>query len=88
MAAHEVQKMTDPVTWTDERQLAFERLKLSLTTAPSLGLADYEKVFELFVSEKKGFMSAILTQPHGDRRRPVAYYSKRLDTVAQCQMSH
>lgn len=83
MAAHEVKKMTDLITWTGERQIAFEKLKLSLTTAPSLGLADYTKVFELFVSEKKGFMSAVLTQSHGDRRRPIAYYSKRLDTVTR-----
>lgn len=92
MAAHEVKKMTDLITWTDERHIAYEKLKLSLTTAPSLGLADYTKVFELFVSEKKEFMSAVLTQPHGDRRRPIAYFSKRLETVArgmtQCLRSY
>ncbi|KAE8279517.1 Retrovirus-related Pol polyprotein Reverse transcriptase [Larimichthys crocea] len=39
------------------------------------------------VTSNSGFMSAALTQKHGDRHKPLAFYSKRLDPVASGQPS-
>ena len=73
----------DKVVWTDSAEIAFENLKLQLTSAPTLGLPDMNKPFLLAVDEKGGYMSAVLMQKHGDHNRPVAYYSQRLDAVAR-----
>ncbi|XP_060762130.1 uncharacterized protein LOC132871714 [Neoarius graeffei] len=57
-------------------------LKSALQTTPTLGLPDPNKPFVQTVDEKKGFMTSVLLQKHGDRLRPVAYFSNRLDPVA------
>ena len=75
--------MSDQLEWTNEALNALTTLKQILTTSPCLGLPQYDKTFNLFVAEKDGFMSAVLTQPHGDRQRPIGYYSKRMDSVAR-----
>ena len=72
----------DKVVWTDSAEIAFEKFKLQLTSVPTLGLPDMNKPFLLAVDEKGGYMSAVLMQKHGDKNRPVAYYSQRLDVVA------
>ena len=75
--------MSDKIEWTTEALDALTTLKQALTKSPCLGLPNHEKPFNLFVAEKNGFMSAVLTQRHGDKQRPVGYYSKRLDNVAR-----
>ncbi len=57
-------------------------MKLQLAQAPTLGLPVLEKPFTQMVDEKHGFMSSVLLQTHGDRLRPVAYFSTKLDAVA------
>ena len=71
------------VVWTDSAEIAFEKLKLQLTSAPTLGLPDMDKPFLLAVDKKWGYMSAVLMQKHGDKNRAVAYYSRCLDAVAR-----
>lgn len=39
-----------PFELNEEQQNTVEKLKLSVSTAPALGIPDYEKPFELFVS--------------------------------------
>ncbi|XP_072557235.1 uncharacterized protein [Paramormyrops kingsleyae] len=75
--------LTDKLTWTTEAEDALIDLKQALMSAPALGLPDYQKPFVQYVDEKKGFMTSVLTQYHGGRCKPVAYYSKRLDSVAR-----
>uniref|UniRef100_A0A7N8WJ00 ribonuclease H n=1 Tax=Mastacembelus armatus TaxID=205130 RepID=A0A7N8WJ00_9TELE len=70
--------MTDDLTWTLTAETAFTELKQALSSTPCLGLPDHTKPFNLFVSERNGFMSAVLTQQHGDKQRPIGYYSKYL----------
>ncbi|XP_072571993.1 uncharacterized protein [Paramormyrops kingsleyae] len=75
--------LTDRLTWTTEAEDALIDLKQALMSAPALGVPDYQKPFVQYVDEKKGFMTSVLTQYHGWRCKPVAYYSKRLDSVAR-----
>lgn len=57
-------------------------VKELLQTAPVLALPDASKPYNQMVDEKKGFMSSVLLQQHGDLLHPVAYYSSKLDPVA------
>lgn len=52
--------------------------------APTLALPDYEKPFDLYVTTKKRYMTAILMQETyvGKRKQAVAYNSAKLDGVA------
>ncbi|XP_030004219.1 uncharacterized protein LOC115429108 [Sphaeramia orbicularis] len=72
----------DRVVWTSEAEQAFTSLKMALGSAPALALPDPAKPFTQTVDEKRGFMSSVLLQAHGDRLRPVAYFSTKLDSVA------
>uniref|UniRef100_A0A8L0DQ55 Reverse transcriptase/retrotransposon-derived protein RNase H-like domain-containing protein n=1 Tax=Oncorhynchus mykiss TaxID=8022 RepID=A0A8L0DQ55_ONCMY len=49
--------------------------------SPALGLPDYSKPFFLYVGEKNGFATAVVTQKNQGRMRPCGYYSTRLDAV-------
>ena len=75
--------MNDKIQWTAEDMKALEKLKQLLTSSPCSGLLDHFRLFHLFVCEKYGFMSSVLTQNHVGKQGPVAYYSKRLGSVAQ-----
>jgi hypothetical protein len=72
----------DPLNWGFEQEKAFQEIKRLLTSAPSLGLPDVKRPFNLFVCEKKHTALGVLTQMVGPWQHPVAYLSKRLDPVA------
>lgn len=75
-----------PLQWTVYAALAFESIKQELQTAPALGTPDYAKPFLLYVVNRcSGYASAVLAQEacQGRRKQPLAYYSTRLDGVAQ-----
>ncbi|OCT82260.1 hypothetical protein XELAEV_18024780mg [Xenopus laevis] len=74
---------SNPFTMTPEAANNFATLKHILSTAPALGLPDYEKPFKLFVSERQGHAFGVLTQSHGSRLRPIGYFSGQLDNVAK-----
>ncbi|CAM5138066.1 unnamed protein product [Eretmochelys imbricata] len=69
--------------WPPEANSAFVSLKQGLASAPALGLPDYSKPFTLFCHEQSGCAPGVLTQMHGEKNRPVAYFSAILDPVAQ-----
>ncbi|XP_053142475.1 protein NYNRIN-like isoform X1 [Hemicordylus capensis] len=73
----------DSFTWSADCPSAFMKIKAALASAPALGLPDYNKVFYLFASESQGRASGILTQTLGKDHRPIAYFSSKLDGVAQ-----
>ncbi|KAL6467788.1 hypothetical protein MHYP_G00234650 [Metynnis hypsauchen] len=50
---------------------------------PALGIPDPTKSFVQMVNAKGIYMTSVLTQKHGDKLRPVAYFSCKLDPVAQ-----
>ncbi|XP_026531170.1 LOW QUALITY PROTEIN: uncharacterized protein LOC113417150 [Notechis scutatus] len=73
----------DPLQWNAEEEASFCLLKHTLLQAPSLGLPDLEKPFQLFVDTKQNVAVGVLTQVMGTWHRPVAYLSKQLDNVAK-----
>ncbi|CAM4596506.1 unnamed protein product [Lepidochelys kempii] len=68
--------------WPPEANSAFVSLKQGLASAPALGLPDYFKPFTLFCHEQSGCALGVLTQMHGEKNCPVAYFSATLDPVA------
>uniref|UniRef100_A0A8D0BSN8 Reverse transcriptase/retrotransposon-derived protein RNase H-like domain-containing protein n=1 Tax=Salvator merianae TaxID=96440 RepID=A0A8D0BSN8_SALMN len=70
-----------PLYWTIEHAQAVQRLKQELMRSPALGLPDIEKPFFLFVDERQGIAVGVFTQLLGTWHRPVAYFSRNLDTV-------
>ncbi|XP_073862044.1 uncharacterized protein [Macaca fascicularis] len=79
---YQATKERQPFNWTEEAELAFQQIKTALLSAPALGLPDVSKPFHLYVDESKGVAKAMLTQYLGPWQRPVAYLSKKLDSVA------
>lgn len=75
--------MNDKLKWTKEAEDAFCAIKTDLVSAQVLALPDYTKPFVQMCDAKDGFMTSVLCQKHGDKMRPVAYYSKQLDPVAR-----
>ena len=73
----------DPLCLSKEQHLAIESIKASLSQPPALGLPNYSLPFVLFAMDKGGNAVGVLAQKHGERYRPVGYYSKQLDAVAR-----
>ncbi|XP_054825975.1 LOW QUALITY PROTEIN: uncharacterized protein LOC129323462 [Eublepharis macularius] len=73
----------EQLVWNSEEEATWKKLKQALMSAPALGLSDLSKPFELFVYEKQGCMTGVLTQKWGPTMRPVAYLSRQLDPVAR-----
>ncbi|XP_075059637.1 uncharacterized protein LOC142144538 [Mixophyes fleayi] len=72
---------TGPITLTSEQLIAFEIIKELIASAPALGLSNYELPFNMFCHEQNGHAHGVLTQEHGGKQRPLAYYSQKLDPV-------
>uniref|UniRef100_A0A671K7S9 Reverse transcriptase/retrotransposon-derived protein RNase H-like domain-containing protein n=1 Tax=Sinocyclocheilus anshuiensis TaxID=1608454 RepID=A0A671K7S9_9TELE len=64
------------LNWTDEAMMHFNRLKQAITTAPALGLPQYNKPFHLHVRETAGIAMGVLVQEHC-----------QLDTIVQGMQS-
>ncbi|XP_035515190.1 uncharacterized protein LOC118326328, partial [Morone saxatilis] len=70
------------ITWTPEAEKAFADLKSALINAPTLDSPNSNKPFVQFIDQKGGYATSVLCQKHGDKLRPVAYFSTKLDPVA------
>ncbi|XP_045294170.1 uncharacterized protein LOC123576824 isoform X2 [Leopardus geoffroyi] len=68
--------------WTEAMNKAFNDLKQALLSALALRSPDLTKPFYLYVDEKDGVAKGVLVQYIGPWKRPIAYLSKKLDTVA------
>ncbi|KAL6480882.1 hypothetical protein MHYP_G00119150 [Metynnis hypsauchen] len=75
--------LTKHLVWTAEAEKAFCELKLALQQVPALGIPSPDRPFTQTVDEKNGCMTSVLSQKHGDRLRPVAYFSSKLDPVVR-----
>uniref|UniRef100_A0AAQ4RT80 ribonuclease H n=1 Tax=Gasterosteus aculeatus aculeatus TaxID=481459 RepID=A0AAQ4RT80_GASAC len=72
----------DKIQWLPAASQAFTDMKCTLQVPPTLGLPDSHKPFTQTVDERSGCMTSVLLQSHGDKLRPVAYFSAKLDPVA------
>ena len=64
-------------TWSEDRQKAFESLKLSLLNAPVLKLADAQKPFRV-ETDASDFAVAGVQQGSEDDWQPLAYSRRKL----------
>lgn len=69
--------------WTKEAAAAYESIKQELQTTPALGTPDTPNRFRYTVCSQccDGYAAAALCQ--GRKKQPLAYYSMKLDRVAQ-----
>ena len=81
LIAETQQAQTDKLGWSPETQKAFKVLQTSLLQAPALTLPTGSE-FTLFVTEIKGVVLEVLTQPPGPHQQPIAYLSRELDVVS------
>ncbi|MCX6040304.1 MAG: RNase H-like domain-containing protein [Caldilinea sp.] len=85
--AHRAAPLTDLLRggasfhWGEGQQLAFDDLKVALTTAPVLQPPDMSKPFILHTDASNVAVGAALMQDHGSGPVPVAYYSKTLSAT-------
>jgi transposase InsO family protein len=65
--------------WTDKHQQAFETVKDKLTSAPVLAHPDPEKQYILHTDASGFAVSGVLSQDTPEGRRPIAFYSKKMN---------
>ena len=64
-------------TWNDKAQLAFEQLKVIMSTCPVLAIPDFSIPFELQCDASRDGIGAILMQ----RKHPIAFESRKLNGI-------
>ena len=65
--------------WTDDCQLAFDKVKLLLQKSPVLKSPDYEKPFRLIIdSSDVGTGSVLLQESSDGLDHPISYFSKKV----------
>ena len=70
-------KKKEKIVWTDEYQVAFDRLKEALSTAPVLVYADYSKPFGLITDMSELGLGVALYQEQNNRtERPISFCVK------------
>jgi hypothetical protein len=73
----------DKIVWTSKVDKQFVTIKQLLISDAALAFPRYDREFTQTVDCREGFMTSVLTQKHRGKNKPVAYYSSRLDEVAQ-----
>ena len=78
-----------PIEWTEECQIAFDRLKELCTSTPILAYADYKKPFQLQTDASDLGLSAVLYQrDDNDHQRVIAFASHSLGNTEQNYPAH
>jgi len=75
----ELTKDKPAFTWTAAHQLAFDRLKTALQTAPVLRHADPALPYHVHTDASGFATSAVLSQDQGAGLQPVAYFSRKMN---------
>ena len=68
--------------WTDECEVAYEKLKQALVSAPILRSPDWNKIFHVHIDASNFEIGCILAQP-GEHNMdfPVSYASRQLNSA-------
>jgi len=73
---HEMTKLVEQFLWTEERDAAFEQMKLNLTTAPILAMSQDTGSYTLDVDASNWAAGAVLQQEQDGLLRVIGYASK------------
>lgn len=76
-----IKKAKQNFTWTEEAQAAFDRLKGALTSAPILGIPDFNLPFQIECDASDLGMGAVLVQVQDGEERVIAYMSAKLNSA-------
>lgn len=76
---HKLCEKAQKYIWTDEAQLAFEKLKKALTTTPVLAYPKLGQPFILDTDSSEFATGAVLSQEFDGSERVIAYMSKSLN---------
>ena len=78
----ELTKEKKPWQWReDQEELAFNQMKIAMTTAPVLLYPDFAKQFTVTTDASLVAVGGILQQDQGQGLQPVAYASKKLNSA-------
>ena len=70
--------------WTDDCQLAFDKVKLLLQKSPVLKSPDYEKPFKLIIDSSDVGTGSVLVQEASDGLdHPVSYFCKEILKISK-----
>merc|ERR1711867_352207 len=71
-------KKDKPFTWGPEQNLAFQKIKSLLLSAPVLKYPDFSQKFYLFTDASQKAIGGVLMQKEGDKLKPISYISRAL----------
>lgn len=74
-------KKSDKFLWTDEAQQAFDKLKVSLTTAPVLTHPDFDHPFYIQCDASITGVGGVLFQVINGDEHPIAFMSRKLNAA-------
>ena len=72
-------KKNKPFSWTEDCQIAFDKIKGILLKDPVLKAPDFTKPFEIAVDASHFGIGSVLLQNYADKKHPVSYYSRKLN---------
>ena len=73
-------KKNTPWSWSDECQLAYETLIKAISSAPILAYPDFKKTFYVTSDASTEGIGAELSQIHNGIHKPIAFYSRSLNS--------
>lgn len=79
----ELEKKHVKFKWNEERENAFKKLKIALTTAPVLASPRYDLPFEIQADASKTACGSVLVQHIDGQERVIAYMSQKFSATQQ-----
>lgn len=76
-------KKGQPINWTSEAEVAFEKIKQLISNAPVLISPNFDEPFFIQTDASAVALGAVLFQERNGREHPVAYASRALTTAEQ-----